>query len=146
VSVANTPRTVSLHKKKKKKKQMPCCGGRAGYKQRVASVFPANADAPVDKTNVTKLLYYATANTDKLPKIAGYLEKRIGSELARRRYNQAMNGAYTFNALVNTCHRDMRLFYPRLAGTIKLLLDSRPPTKIIGVELFDTVNHTPLFL
>jgi len=101
---------------------MVCCGGRAGYKQRVQSVFPANPDAPVDKTNVTKLLYYATANTDKLPKIAAYLDKRIRKELSRKRYNQAMNGAYTFNALVNTCHRDVRLFYPKLASTIKSLL------------------------
>lgn len=122
---------------------MPCCQPRAAYKQRVARVFPPSPDAPVDKNEVTKLLYYATVNSDKLPKIASYLEKRVRNELAKKRYNQALNGAYTFNALVKTCHRDMRLFYPQLAGTMKALLkEQRYDARIVAVELFDTFSDS----
>ena len=83
-------------------------GRRAGYKQRVALVFPRDHNARVDSNAVAQLLYYANVNTDKLPRIAACLEKRVRNELNKKHYNQANNGAYTFNALVKSCHRDLR--------------------------------------
>jgi hypothetical protein len=133
---------------------MPCCSSPGpAYKQRVDLVFSSSGStaqtaalsANIDAGAVTKLLYYANVNTDKLPQIARELERRIAKELAKKRFALAVCGAFALNELLKSCHRDLRLFYPHVAATIKSLLACVPSREIqlVGVDLFATFAALP---
>ena len=101
--------------------------------------------AEPDAGAVTKLLYYAQMNNDKLPQIARELERRIGTELAKKRFAFAVVGAFALNELLRSCHRDLRLFYASVAATIRALLSCLPSRDIqlVGVDLFVTFAGLP---
>jgi hypothetical protein len=133
---------------------VPCCSKPGpAYKQRVDLVFSSTpstaATAPLaaepDAGAVTKLLYYAQMNNDKLPQIARELERRIGTELAKKRFAFAVVGAFALNELLRSCHRDLRLFYTSVAATIRALLSCLPSRDIqlVGVDLFVTFAGLP---
>jgi hypothetical protein len=133
---------------------MPCCSSPGpAYKQRVDLVFSSSSStaqtaalsAAIDAAAVTKLLYYANVNSDKLPQIARELERRIAKELGKKHFALAVCGAFALSELLKSCHRDLRLFYPHVAATIKSLLTCAASREIqlVGVDLFATFAALP---
>ncbi|KAJ1677611.1 plasma membrane localization protein, partial [Spiromyces aspiralis] len=104
----------------------------------IEKCYPAEKISdPTPKSNeLSYLIYYAQSKPAKLAKLGSYLEKRIQRDLYRRRSNDIKIDLAIFNALVNSCSKDLSFFIKNLVFSLRDVTITGDP------ELIWLASHT----
>ncbi|XP_060082067.1 protein EFR3 homolog B-like [Ylistrum balloti] len=119
-----------------------CCGCCSALKPRwkrlVDNIFPVNPEDGLVKNEMDKLTFYAISSPEKLDRIGTYLEKKLASDIHRRRIGLIFVAMDALDQLLVSCHsHSLNLFVESFLKMVQKLLElDEPDLQILATQSF----------
>nr|XP_002129458.1 protein EFR3 homolog B-like [Ciona intestinalis] len=126
---------------------MSCCSCfsalRPQYKRLVDSIYPANPEDGLVRSEMEKLTYYAASAPEKLDRIGDYLARRLTRDMARKREMPVVIAMEALNQLLLACHaQQINLFVESFLKMVATLLESDNPEFLtLGTNSFEKFSE-----
>ncbi|XP_033644947.1 protein EFR3 homolog B-like isoform X2 [Asterias rubens] len=111
---------------------------RPRYKRLVESIYPADPEDGLVRSNMEKLTFYAVSHNEKLDRIGSYLAHRLDRDVYRQRIGYVFISMKALDQLLLACHaQSLNLFVESFLKMVHKLLESNmPELQVLGTNSF----------
>ncbi|ELT96778.1 hypothetical protein CAPTEDRAFT_225122 [Capitella teleta] len=116
-----------------------CCSAfKPRYKRLVDSIFPADPQEGLVKSNMDKLTFFAMKSPEKLDRIGDYLAQRLSRDVSRQRNGYVRIAMEAMDNLLVTCHAPtLNLFVESFLKMVQKLLEcNEPQLQVLATSSF----------
>lgn len=103
---------------------MPCCSFQRRYERYILKVYPTVPGEAINTAALGQLTFYALSQRNMLPKIGKFTARKITHDVNRSRLERVACGVQIFQALLDSCHSELKLFSEPFLRTVCGLLET----------------------